>query len=477
MTQREVVLGPPGTGKTTYLLSEVEKALASGTPGWAIGYFAFTKKAASEAVDRAVRKFKLYYKDLPYFRTLHSLAFQQLSLGIGQVMSKDHFQELGRHLGMQICAYMNLEDGTMAAQTKDDRLVFAENLARVRCVDLREVWMDQNDDISWRELDRYARGLAEFKRIRGLTDYTDMLYRFIERGKAPKLQLLVIDEAQDLSELQWRMVELLAQNAERVLIAGDDDQCIYRWAGASVKRFLNLSGKVTVLDQSYRIPSEVHAFAARISEKIKSRRPKDFKPRVEAGTVTYHPDTTRIDLSSGQWLVLARNRYLLQDIQETCEAEGFNYMATGVRAVEAELCRAISAWENRRKAPKTYEVADEVIENIERYAKKKDIVEKRLLPWHEAFTKMTPARRERVLSMVQRGEDITKEPRIKLSTIHGAKGGEADNVIVLTDMSYKSYQEMMKNPDDELRVLYVAVTRAKENLHVVEPQSDFHFRF
>ena len=52
---RTIVLGPPGTGKTTTLLNKVDDYLKQTDPD-KIGYFAFTKKAAEEAKDRAIKK-------------------------------------------------------------------------------------------------------------------------------------------------------------------------------------------------------------------------------------------------------------------------------------------------------------------------------------------------------------------------------------------------------------------------------------
>jgi superfamily I DNA/RNA helicase len=57
MTNITKVFGPPGSGKTTFLLSIVEQELESGVHPMKIGYFAFTKKAATEARDRAIQKF------------------------------------------------------------------------------------------------------------------------------------------------------------------------------------------------------------------------------------------------------------------------------------------------------------------------------------------------------------------------------------------------------------------------------------
>ena len=76
---KTIVLGPPGTGKTTTLLNKVDDYLKHTDPD-KVGYFAFTQKAAYEARERAVKKFNLEEDDLPYFRTLHSLAFRRLGI-------------------------------------------------------------------------------------------------------------------------------------------------------------------------------------------------------------------------------------------------------------------------------------------------------------------------------------------------------------------------------------------------------------
>ena len=54
----------------------------------------------------------------------------------------------------------------------------------------------------------------------------------------------MVDEAQDLTPLQWDMVVKIAKGVDRVYIAGDDDQAIYEWNGADVKHFSNFSWQI-----------------------------------------------------------------------------------------------------------------------------------------------------------------------------------------------------------------------------------------
>ena len=95
--------------------------------------------------------------------------------------------------------------------------------------------------------------------------------------------------------------------------------------------------------------------------------------------------------------------------------------------------------------------------------------------WHEALDKIGGTQREYIIACLRRGEKISR-PRIRLSTIHAAKGGEADNVVVFTDISVKTWNELYSRPDGENRAFYVAVTRTRKNLHIVQPSTSKFFR-
>ena len=104
--ERIIILGPPGTGKTATLLKLVEAELGQGTPPDRIGYFAYTRRASTEAKTRATDKFSLEEKELPYFRTLHSLAFRRLGISKNSVMQNRHYEDLGRQINVPKYTYL-----------------------------------------------------------------------------------------------------------------------------------------------------------------------------------------------------------------------------------------------------------------------------------------------------------------------------------------------------------------------------------
>ena len=73
-------------------------------------------------------------------------------------------------------------------------------------------------------------------------EYSDMISKFVEEDKCPPLHCVFLDEAQDLSPLQWDMFFYIESKCARSYIAGDDDQTIYTFQGADPNIFINLKG-------------------------------------------------------------------------------------------------------------------------------------------------------------------------------------------------------------------------------------------
>ena len=90
--------------------------------------------------------------------------------------------------------------------------------------------------------------------------------------------------------------------------------------------------------------------------------------------------------------------------------------------------------------------------------------------WHEAMDRIPDGERASITALLRRGEKFNGTPRIHLSTIHGSKGGEADNVVLFTDVSPAASKAAEDDPDELHRVFYVGVTRTRQNLYLIEPQ-------
>lgn len=493
LSKVNIILGPPGTGKTTRLLNLVDEYLSKGTHPNKIAFISFTKRATEEARDRAKARFKLGSDDLEYFRTIHSLAFKQLGLSTGSVIKWANYKEFGRGMGIEITGKQNTEDGTIAQLSKGDRLIFIEQLARLQCKPLREVWeASDSEDISLEELDQIYRAFTKYKKVNGLIDYTDMLTRFYESGYIPKFDVIIIDEAQDLSQLQWKIVQRLIDNTEVAYIAGDDDQAIFRWSGADVEHFIGLQGNVTVLEQSYRLPEVVHTLATGITKHIEKRREKRFNSRNFPGYIHYLNYIEDLNLTEGNWLLLARNTYMVKKLAEDCKNLGVFYSFRDIGMDKNEALLAARCWQRLCKGSTESigEIKNTILHmkhrpNISGLKNRETLTLAELMgpnptlasvPWFEALDAMNQDDREIIKAMLRRGEKLQEPPRVRISTIHGAKGAEAENVALFPDISYRTFQAMQKNPDDEARVFYVGVTRAKETLCLMNPMTDKYYQ-
>ena len=492
------IFGPPGTGKTTTLLNMVDDALEKGMHPHRIAFLAFTKKAATEAKERAAARFGLdAKKDLIYFRTLHSLALTMTDIRPEQVMQPENYKELGNAIGITLNESKVRESNDIQdIVSASDPILGLINLARLKKTNLRDEYNHSTLDADWNTVNFVAKSLREYKDGLGLYDFTDMLQAFIDQsGKyCPTFDLCFLDEAQDLSALQWDIAHILDENSKRMYAAGDDDQAIYRWAGADVDHFINLPGGSETLSQSYRVPSRVHQIAEGVVRRINRRFPKKYDPRDEPGNVARINTINSLDMSQGTWLILSQAGYQLTPVANDLKSSGYLFNYRGHRSISEKISDAVNGWEQVRRGQEiTGDVARKIYsfmsvgDRIKRGFKKLPGLEDtdfvnwdtltvnfgllatKEMIWSEAMDKLPEVDRAYITALLRRGEKFNGVPRITASTIHGAKGGEAENVVLFTDLSPAADEEMRINPDDMHRVFYVGVTRTKKNLFIVEP--------
>jgi DNA helicase-2/ATP-dependent DNA helicase PcrA len=476
------ILGPPGTGKTTKLIKYVKTFVKLGTPIDKIGYFAFTTKAANEAIDRMLDAYpRLQRKNLKYFRTLHSLAFTQLGMKKAQVMQDEHYEDIGRKLGIEVTVYSNGEEKTGFVDSNSEYFNII-NAARIKNVSIEEEYNTDmySEDIDKHQLQILKDEVDNYKQAYGLVDFTDMIERFNVAELCPKYDVIFVDEAQDLSPIQWKMYDILKKNSKYVILAGDDDQAIYGWAGADVKRFQDEPAKDIILPQSYRVPQQVQHVADQILNRIPNDRRimKLWAPRPESGTTNHITSIEDAPLHEGDWLILSRTNDKLTKLKPILKDMAIYFEIKGRKSYKTRLYTAIknyTRWTNGDKLSlsECKDLLEFLEEDIElKEERMYDLYEfgyVRTQEWYEVF-KTDPEESLYIREMLRLKEELSKPARVKLSTIHAAKGGEATNVLLILDNTKKIRDAVERSEDkhdEEQRVWYVGVTRTKQNLYIL----------
>ena len=484
------IYGPPGTGKTTRLINYAKTFYKLGTPLDKIGYFAFTTKAATEAINRMLDAYpKLQRKNLKYFRTLHSLAFNRLGMKKSEVMQDEHYEDIGRDLGIEVTVYSNGQETTGFVDSNSEYFNLI-NTARIKGLTNEEEYNTgmYSPDLDKRLLEILSEELDNYKDSYKLKDFTDMIEKFNVAKLCPKYDIVFIDEAQDLSPVQWKMLDIIRENSKYVILAGDDDQAIYGWAGADVKKFQDIkSKKDIVLPQSHRVPKQVQNLANKILGRIPDERriKKNWKARDEEGFIDHITSVEDAPLYTGDWLILSRINDRLDKIKPILRDMGIYFQIKGRKSYKASLFRSITnytRWADKNEQLSLTEIKD-IFDCVPYYDFKGK--EERLYDleefgfshtdkWFDVFT-LDPEECLYIREMLRHKEELSQDARIQLSTIHSAKGGEATNVLLILDNTKtirEATEKSFEKADEENRVWYVGVTRTSQNLYIMASKKE-----
>jgi DNA helicase-2/ATP-dependent DNA helicase PcrA len=399
-------------------------------------------------------------------------------------------------------------------------------------------WPSDDDRL---DVPNAIRAWRSFKGEGDLVGFADMLERVKQRSLIPNVDYLVIDEFQDITTLQYDVYEEWKPHMERVLIAGDDDQVVYAWQGADPDLLLDES--VTddvILPNSYRLPSKILNVVNEEVRHIDKRQEKDLNPRKEGGSVEHLASPSMLDLNrtvretiaddEGTVMVLFRARYQMFQFMDEFIGEGVPFTCltdqrmwtdrlqeyvAGIEALDAG--EEMSVLEARRLADmlvdsafgtgerdvlfEELEAIDDAHEGIDDIAEID--VDPDVVADHVPFAPDPRAAadmlrkvtnfQERSVEAYFAGDYRGMDPeRVRLGTIHSAKGREADHVFVATDLTEKVVEQMAATveqngdavpgdadftkrtspvpmlTDNERRVFYVGMSRARERLVILE---------
>lgn len=503
MTSRTTLFGPPGSGKTTTLTKWSQQA-AKKHGGENIMVCSLTKTAAIEIQSRNTMVPK------ENVGTLHAHAYRSVTAefeGRYKVITDKDREEFnaGRPAHQQLPSDKITEDSEgKYADTLPGRV----SLFRAQCVPVARWpvtarnWYDEY--ANWKE----ANSLIDF------TDMIDMAYKYID---CP-LDYIILDEAQDCSALEYKLLEKWADQCEGVVIAGDDDQAAYEWRGASVNAFLDFSEDQRVLPQTYRLPKRIKEYADRWIRQIRNRKEKNYKATNETGLVsemvTRHPAHIVEEASSlsGTTMILSTCAYMLNPVIQILQEERIPYhnpyrvkgdyastwnplLAGGTTVTAADAVRAFLAppWSFRTAHAWIREMSSEHLTYGIKASLKRERQNDSLVPLEQLSSWLGPESLNRALagdfqwwvstvkdpkrraSLVFRYNlllglsEMTSTPSVIVGTIHSVKGGEADNVILIPDLSLAGRESYLETPDPVIRQMYVGMTRAKEKLILVRP--------
>ncbi|MCB9235280.1 MAG: RecQ family ATP-dependent DNA helicase [Bacteroidia bacterium] len=318
--------------------------------------------------------------------------------------------------------------------------------------------------------------------------------------KVAAKSVLMLDEFQDISETEWEFIQAIGEKASdfRIIAAGDDDQSIYEFRGASVEYMRKLVAKeksqTYFLTRNYRSKENIVQFANQFlkllpdGSRIKASQPlvaKDqshgtlrlnrytrghlFEPLVKA--VLAHPreGSTAVLTATNEEAHLLTHllRQAGLPAQLVASRQGFALRNLAeIREFTREILQA-ARLELGFIDHQTWKTARENLEQRYKSSRNLNLVQRILDQFETQFPKKFRADWLECLDGL-RNEDFffPDQDKLLVSTMHKAKGKEFDNVFILLD-------NFNLSEDEKKRVVYVAVTRAKSHLEIHTNQAYF----
>jgi len=383
---------------------------------------------------------------------------------------------------------------------------------------------------SWAVVKHYVKLYEHAKKQEGKSDFVDVVARYggvrftmdgpeeVEpEGGLPPVKAWVFDEAQDSSALVDRVCRRLASgdDVKWTLIAADPFQSIFAFGGADYRHFMGWEAdEVRTMPQSYRCPRPIMELGERCLKRMKNGYfDRGIAPAGHEGTIrrgcSIEQAISKIDINRTT-LILARCGFSLERFRDILNQRRIPHASVASKSDSTSMAAYNCLWRIQHGQPvggSEWKAAAEYLpvknhlkEPLLRHGFKAKWLDGRM---DEACDFLRPDDIESIggattflMDIVKKGEwgslvdggmkwldaakkhgpEMATSPKVRLSTIHGAKGMEADDVILCTNTSRRTEEAQENSPeayDEECRIEYVAVTRARQNLVICESDEPF----
>jgi superfamily I DNA/RNA helicase len=488
-----VLVGSAGTGKTSRVLALLDEAIErTGARPENVLFASLTRAARQEAAERAGARWGVSADLLMkrhWFRTVHAVAFRAAT---GDLLtdSVDDKKWLATVLGIHLPELGRWDAARMAMRGS-----FSGGYLGQAAIESYE-----------------AR-----KRIEGRVDFTDLLAAFAgvsftpdgkfrrvaPRGDVPPgIIVAAFDEHQDASpllDLCCRRIVDESLDLDEVIFAGDPHQSIYGFMGSSPDQLLAWRDQATIVEeqsQTYRCPPPVVAVGETILRPTRAYRQRDMIPADRDGgvrVVQFDRVAEIVARSKGRVFILARCGFSLGRYREeldfvgiphaTLESGGPSQRSSGLAALYSlQKDEAVSAsdfaaavailpanrlfirgakkrWKNAETVAAWGAIVREQIPDAGGTAELVDAIAT------GRWRGTVDGAAEWCHRADRFGVDELLNPRVRIGTIHSSKGLECDLVIISTECSRAAASS---DRDEERRIAYVAVTRTKGDLVIVD---------
>jgi superfamily I DNA/RNA helicase len=309
--KRYKILGGPGCGKTTKILEILSEYLKGGMNPDQVLMIGFAKATIQTLQERCLNKKLLDKEQVESITTIHKFCLDRI--GKVNILNSSAKKEFRKKFTTDPSSWFMLddpkydtkdEDPAVWTEKEDKKLaVYYDVLNKAQhnygsiygafCTKkglkdegrkvlnyFRESLNDKYKYVHTDQLIYFYNELVRFKDANGFVDFDDMLLRALQPTiDFPSYKLVLVDEVQDLSRLEWQVISKIGRKTEELFLVGDDDQAIYGWKGSDVSIFQKWpcqKQNVIRLEKSHRLPGKIYDLAINIRSNIKTRLGNEF---------------------------------------------------------------------------------------------------------------------------------------------------------------------------------------------------------